>query len=59
MTPPKKAAKKAEKKAAKHHPGHRHTSDLRRAYEHMSRDSPEILEALRCQGGNDLGDAGP
>jgi hypothetical protein len=42
MPPPKKGAKKAAKKAAKHHPGHRQTSDLRRAYEHMSR--VEILQ---------------
>ena len=42
MPPPKKAAKKAAKKTAKHHPGHRQASDLRRAYEHMSR--VEILQ---------------
>jgi hypothetical protein len=34
--------KKAAKKAAKHHPGHRQTGDLRRAYEHMNR--VEILQ---------------
>lgn len=37
MTPPKKAAKKAAEKAIKHHPEHHQSSDLRRAYEHMSR----------------------
>jgi len=42
MPPPKKPAKKAAKKTAKHHPGHRQASDLRRAYEHMSR--VEILQ---------------
>jgi hypothetical protein len=42
MPPPKKAAKKAVKKAAKHHPDHHQASDLRRAYEHMSR--VEILQ---------------
>jgi hypothetical protein len=42
MPPPKKFVKKAAKKAAKHHPSHRQTSHLRRAYEHMSR--VEILQ---------------
>lgn len=37
MPPPKKAPKKAAKKAARNHPDHHQASDLRRAYEHMSR----------------------
>jgi len=57
--PLQEGCKKAAKKTAKHHPGHRQASDLRRAYEHMSR--VEILQRSlkpQMQGGNNPGDAG-
>jgi hypothetical protein len=46
MMPPKKAAKKSAKKAAKLPPAHHKASDLPRAYEHRSRNSTEVPEAL-------------